>query len=761
MSEFNIIGKRVPKQDGVARVTGRAVYTDDIKLPQMLHGKILRSPLPHARIVNIDTSKAKQIAGVKAVITAADLPRSGFGYGKDNSPLKLDKVRCVGDEVAAVAAIDENTADEALSLIEVEYEELPAVYDPEEALLDGAPVIHEKAKNNISFNWTFNKGDVDRVIEEADVVVQDRFRTQYINACPLEPHICLASFDASGNLTVWVPIHFAFMFRKDVSEVLGIPWSKVRVIQPTIGGSFGSKIDTEPFHFICIALAQKTGKPVKIAFTREEEFLAARPRQPMILDIRMAAKKDGTLLARDVHIISDNGAYNAWGSHALLAAMMSVTSLYRVPNVRFVGDVVYTNKPYGGSVRGFGNPQATFAIESQMDILAEKLGIDPLELRLKNANQPGDVTVQDVKITSCGLVESIQKATERIGWSEKRGKGGNRGVGLAGLIHVGGGARIYKSDGCGAIVKIDDGGDITVIVGSSELGQGSETVQAMMVAEELGASLEDVRVINSDTAIKPWDVGSHASRSTFISGMAIKSAAAKAKRQLFEAAAQKLEARVEDLDSRESKIFVKGSPDRFLTFGQAARAALLRTGGDVIVEKYFYDPPNVEMDRNFFGNVSATYAFGSHAAEVKVDPETGAVEVVRVAAAHDVGRALNPMGLEAQIEGGVAMALGYATMEEIQVKNGVIQNPSLLDYRIPTVQDVPVVDPIIVETLDPDGPFGAKGMGECSTVPTAPAIANAVYDATGVRIKDLPITPEKVLRALEESKATSKDRDSR
>lgn len=757
MSEFNIIGKRIRKQDGVARVTGRAVYTDDIRLPQMLHGKILRSPLAHARIVNIDTSKARRVPGVKAVITAADLPRTGFGYGKDNSPLKLDKVRCIGDEVAAVAAIDENTAEEALSLIQVEYEELPAVYDPEEALREGAPLVHERSKNNISFTWTFNKGDVDRVIDEADVVVEDRFRTQYINACPLEPHICLASFEASGDLTVWVPIHFAFMFRKDVSEVLGIPWSKVRVIQPTIGGSFGSKIDTEPFHFICIALAKVTGKPVKIAFTREEEFLAARPRQPMILDIRQAARKDGTLLARDVHIISDNGAYNAWGSHALLAAMMSVTSLYRVPNVRFVGDVVYTNKPYGGSVRGFGNPQATFAIESQLDILAEKLGMDPLELRLKNANQPGDVTVQDVKITSCGLTESIEKVAQRIGWSEKRGKRGNRGVGLASLIHVGGGARIYKSDGCGAIVKIDDGGDITVIVGSSELGQGSETVQAMMAAEELGAKLEDIRIINSDTAIKPWDVGSHASRSTFISGMAIRGAATQARKQLFEAAASKLEARPEDLESRDSKIFVKGSPERFLTFGQAARAALLRTGGDVIVAKYFYDPPNVEMSKDFFGNVSATYAFGSHAVEVEVDPETGAVDVLRVAAAHDVGRALNPMGLEAQIEGGVAMAVGYATTEEVQVRDGAIQNASLLDYRIPTVRDVPVVEPIIVETVDPEGPFGAKGMGECSTVPTAPAIANAVYDATGVRIKDLPITPEKVLRALEKAKGGTID----
>ncbi len=656
-----------------------------------------------------------------------------------------------------MAAIDDNTAEEALSLIQIEYEQLPAVYDPEEAQREGAPLVHERSKNNVSFSWTFNKGDVEGAIAEADVVVEDRFRTQYINACPLEPHICLASFDQAGNLAVWVPIHFAFMFRKDVAEVMGMPWSKVRVIQPAIGGSFGSKIDTEPFHFICIALAQKTGRPVKIAFTREEEFLAARPRQPMILDIRMAAKKDGTLLARDVHIISDNGAYNAWGSHALFAAMMSVTSLYRVPNVRFVGDVVYTNKPYGGSVRGFGNPQATFAIESQMDILAQKLGIDPLELRLKNANQPGDVTVQDVKITSCGLAESIEKVAQRIGWSEHHGKGGNRGVGVASLIHVGGGARIYKSDGCGAIVKIDDGGDITVIIGSSELGQGSETVQAMMAAEELGARLEDIRVINSDTAIKPWDVGSHASRSTFISGMAIKRAAEQAKKQLFEAAAQKLEARPEDLESLDSKIFVKGSPDRFLTFGQAARADLLRTGGDVIVAKYFYDPPNVELDRGFFGNVSATYAFGSHAAEVKVDPETGAVDVVRIAAAHDVGRALNPMGLEAQIEGGVAMGFGYAMTEELQVKNGVIQNVSLLDYRVPTVQDVPAIDPIIIETIDPIGPFGAKGMGECSTVPTAPAIANAIYDATGVRIKDLPITPEKVLRALEEAKETSKD----
>ncbi len=749
--QFSVIGKRIPKYDGVPKVTGRAVYADDIRLPEMLHGKFLRSPLPHARIISVDTSRARRLPGVKAVITGQDIPKRGFGYGKDRLPLQFEKVRCVGDEVAAVAAVDEHTAREAIDLIRVEYEPLPAVYDPLEAKQPGAPLIHEASKNNVSFVWRFNEGDVDGAMKAADVVLDDEFRTHYINACPIETHVCVARFDPNGDLTIWAPVHFANMYRRDLVECLGLHWAKARVVQTTMGGSFGSKIDIEAIDFMTVLLAQKTGKPVKMMFSREEEFVGARPRQPMILRLRTGATREGKLLARDVHIISDNGAYNAWGSHALLAAMTSFTSLYRVGNVRFAGEVVYTNKPYGGAVRGFGNPQATFAVESHMDMLAERLGMDAVELRLKNANQSGDITAQKLKVTSCGLSECIEQAAQRIGW-EKRGQlGENRGVGTAALVHVGGGARIYKSDGCGAIVKVDEAGGVTVLSGGTELGQGSDTIQAQIAAEVLGVRVEDVTVVNSDTAIKPWDVGAHASRSTFIAGNAVRLAAVKAKEQLLTIAARKLEAREDDLETRDGKVFVKGSPDRCMGIGQVVRYGLLRGGGEVVMASYFYDPPSEEMDEGFKGNLTGTLIFGCQSVEVEVDRATGQVEVKKVVAAHDLGRAINPMSAEGQIEGGVAMALGFTTTEELIVKNGAIQNTTLLDYRIPTVADVPPIETVLVETIDPEGPFGAKGLGETSTVPLAAAIANAVYQATGVRIKELPITPEKILRALDEA----------
>lgn len=746
--EFSVVGKRVPKYDGLAKVTGRAVYADDIKLPQMLCGKILRSPHPHARIVNIDTSKARALPGVKAVITGADTNKKGFGYGKDRMPLKVDKVRCVGDEVAAVAAVDERTAREAINLIRVEYEPLPAVFDPLEAMQPGAPLVHENVKNNISMVWPFSDGDIDAAFQASDVIVEDEFRTQYIHACSMETHVCVARFEPNGDLTVWAPVQFPQIYRRDLAELVGLHWAKLKLIQTTIGGGFGAKIDLEPIDAITVLLARKTGRPVKIVYSRDEEFVATRPRQPTIMRLRLGATRDGKLLARDVHVVSDNGAYNAWGSHGMMVSMMTAVSLYRVQANRFLGQVVYTNKPYGGAVRGFGNPEITFALESQMDILAEKLGMDPLELRLKNANQSGDITPQKVRVTSCGLSECMQEAAKRIGWDKRNELGPGRGVGLATLLHVAGGARIYRSDGCGAVVKVDEAGGVTVMSGSTELGQGGDTVQAQIAAEVLGVPIEDVTLINSDSSIKLWDVGSHASRATFIAGNAVRLAATKAKEQLLSIAARKLEAPVEDLECKGGKVFVKGSPDRFLTVGQVVRYGLLRVGGDVIVGSHFYDPPTEDFDSSFRGNVTAALAFGCQAVEVEVDRETGRVDVKKIVAAHDLGRALNPMLAEGQIEGGVSMGIGFGMTENLIVQDGVVKNATLVDYKIPTVADMPVVEPVLVETIDPEGPFGAKGLGECPTIPTAAAIANAVYQATGVRIKELPITQEKILKAL-------------
>jgi 4-hydroxybenzoyl-CoA reductase alpha subunit len=753
--EYSFVGKRVPKLDAPEKVTGRTVYGHDMKLPQMLYGKILRSEHAHARILNIDTSKAKALPGVKAVITAADIPDMRIGWARDHPVLKADKVRSVRDEVAAVAAVDEDTAREALELIQVEYEELPGVFDPEAAMKPGAPLIHTEAAQNIQekMRQSYYHGDVAKGFQESDVVIEDRFRLPFVTHCCMGTSFCLASFSPSGDLTVWSSTQMPFLYQRDLSVTLGIPASKIRVIKATIGGGFGSKLDMYPFEPICIVLAQRTGRPVKITFSREEEFVSSPTRQPVVCDIKSGAKRDGTLTSREVRMILDNGAYSSWGSTTPLVMMQTISSLYRVPNVKYDVVVAYTNNPYSGAMRGYGNPQATYVVECHIDMLAHELGMDPMELRLKNANQPGDVTGQGVRITTCGLTECIERAAESVSWKEKRAKPGSRGVGMASLIHVGGGARIYPSDGCGSTVKVDDFGKVTLISGSTDMGQGADTVMAQIVAEELGVPVENVSVINTDTDITPWDVGAHASRTTFVAGNAARVAAADAKRQILEGAAENLGEEVENLDIREGKIFRKGEPEEWIPFAKMVRGKHFRPDGDVILARGWYEPPTEKQDKEFRGNISAAYGFAAQAVEVEVDTETGEVRVLKIAAAHDVGRAINPMAVEGQIHGGVSMGLGYGLYEELVVQEGQVLNPNFADYSLPTVLDMPEIECIIVETDDPEGPFGAKGMAEPACIPTAPAIANAVYDAVGVRIRDLPITPEKVLKALKEKEA--------
>ena len=758
--EFSFVGKRVPKLDAPGKVTGQIAYGHDMKLPRMLYGKILRSEYAHARILNIDTSKAKALPGVRAVITAEDIPDMRIGWARDHPVLKSGKVRSVRDEIAAVAAVDEDTASEALQLIKVEYEELPGVFDPEEAMKPGAPVIHADAPNNIQekMRQSYYHGDVEKGFSESDVVIEDRFTLPFVTHCCMGTSFCLADFSPTGDLTVWSSTQMPFLYQRDLSTVLGIPASKIRVIKATIGGGFGSKLDMYPFEPICVLLAQRTGCPVRITFTREEEFVASPTRQPVICDIKSGAKRDGTLTARQVSMILDNGAYSSWGSTTPLVMMVTISSLYRVPNVKYDVAVAYTNNPYSGAMRGYGNPQATFVVESHMDMLAHELGMDPMEFRLKNANQPGDVTGQGVKITTCGLTECIEKAAESVSWKEKRAKPGGRGVGMASLIHVAGGARIYPSDGCGSTVKVDDFGKVTLISGSTDMGQGADTVMAQIVAEELGVPVANVTVVNTDTDITPWDVGAHASRTTFVAGNSARLAAMDAKRQILEGAAENLGEKAEDLDMKEGKIFRKGEPEESIPFEKMVRSKHFRPDGDVILARGWYEPPTERQDKEFRGNISAAYGFATQAVEVEVDTQTGEVRVLKIAAAHDVGRAINPMAVEGQIHGGISMGLGYGLYEELVVQEGQVLNPNFADYALPTALDMPEIDTIIIETDDPAGPFGAKGMAEPACIPTAPAIANAVYDAVGVRIKDLPITPEKVLKALKEKKESEEER---
>ncbi len=746
----SVIGRRLPKPDALAKATGRAEYIDDLVQPQQLYGKILRSPFPHARIVNIDTTKALQLPGVKAVLTAKDIPGNRLGFGLDNEGLKKNKVRYIGDEVAAVAAIDEATAIEALEIIKVDYEILPAVFDPFKAMEEGAPLVHEGKKSNLSMRYNFVAGDPENALEKAEVVVTNRFELPFVTSGCMGTHGCLASFNADGNLTVWTVNQAPFLYQHELAEALGMSGSKIRVIQPTIGGGFGTRLDVYPYELACVMLAKKTGRPVKIVFTREEEFIASRNRQPMVIDLTTGADRAGRLVARAARVICDNGAYNSWGVTVPVVGMHAISSLYQVPNVRYQAENIYTNNPYSGSMRGYGNPQSTFAVETQMDELAEKLGMDPLEFRLLNTNKPGEITPQKMKITTCGLPECLTGAAESIAWKEKRGAQTGRGVGMAAVHHVGGGARVYRSDGCGIVVKIDDMGRVTAFTGATDIGQGSDGVVVQIVAETLGIKPENVQVVNNDTDLTPWDVGSHASRTTFIAGNAARLAAEKAREKVLEGAAKILKLSSERLVIKNGKIFDREDTNNCVDFSKVVRSIHFQQGGQMVIGEAFYDPPTEMQDKEFMGNVSAAYAFGAHAVEVEVDQLTGRVKILDYVAAHDLGRAINPMAVEGQIDGGVTMGLGYALSEEMLVREGKILNPNFLDYRVLTASDAIRIKKILVETNDSEGPYGAKGIGEPCLIPVAAAVANAIYDAIGVRIRSLPMTPEKILSALKE-----------
>jgi CO/xanthine dehydrogenase Mo-binding subunit len=748
--EYSVIGHRVPKYDAVQKITGRANYMIDLKLPGMLYGKILRSRHPHARIKKIDKSGAEALPGVFAVITAADTPRIKFGFMKDNLPLKDKKVLSYRDEVAAVAAVDEETASRAIELIDVEYEQLTPFFDPLEAMKARAPPLHDESESNIvNLPFRFKHGDPDKVFERKDVVsVENTFRLHFITHSALGTMGVLASFSPDGSLTVWSNTQAPFMYQRELGEALGIPAEKVRVIQPYIGGSFGRGMDVYPVDVIAALLSMKTGRPVKIVFSREEDLSFSPTRQPAVIKIRTGASNEGKLFARKVEVILDVGAYVSWGAFDARVMMATCTGQYRVENIEFVALPVYTNNPYSGTMRGAGNPQINFAIESQMDILAERLGIDPLDFRLRNVNRPGDVTTQGMKIGTCSMEETLKIAAKEIGWKGRHKAGKNLGIGFSTLFHVAGGARVYRSDGCGATIRIDDFGKVTVLTGASEIGTGSDTSIAQIVAQELGVPLSRVELVNTDTSVKPWDVGIHASRMTFVGGNAALLAARRAKEQLLRLAAEELGGDPSDMTIDDGLIISRANPRKSIDYAKLVRRAHFREGGTMVASTAFYDPPTEMADpETQMGNISAAYAFGTQAVMVRADPETGKLEVLKVVAVHDAGRVLNPIGAEGQVEGGVLMSLSYALSEELLLEDGAVLNPSFADYKLLTIGEVPEIKVMFVGEPDPAGPFGAKGVGEHGCIPTAAAVANAVYDALGARLYELPLLPEKVLRA--------------
>ena len=756
MEPFVNVGKRIPKTDAVHKVTGRAQYIQDLSLPGMLYGKILFSKYAHARIVHIDTSRAEKLLGVRAVITAQNTPEIRFGFYKDNVALKSGKVRSYRDEVAAVAAVDPDAAAEAVRLIRVEYEPLPGVFDPFEAMKESAPLVHEEHKGNVlKLPWKFVAGEPDHARERSAHVVEDRYEVTWVTHCCMGSSGCVAVFDVRNKLTLHSTTQIPHLAIRDFNNALvkmGIDNPKTRIVKTSIGGAFGSKLDTHPFEYIAVLLAHRTHKPVKIVFDRTEEFFATPGRQPAVIDIAQGCDTEGRLTFRDVRMVLDNGAYTSWGATTPSVMMMPVSSLYKVPNVRYSAKCVYTNNIYSQAMRGYGNPQATFAIESQIDHLAEAAGMDPYEFRVLNANEPGETTPQEFKITSCGLCDCLDAVARNLNWKTKRqGKGTmRRGVGMASLIHVGGGARVYKSDGCGTIIKMDDYGKVDLFTGATDIGQGSETVIAQVAAEELGLFVDDVNVIDYDTDVCPWDVGVHASRTTFVACNSALGAARKIKAQILEMASRTLATDPNDLVMARRMVRSKSNPDLAIKIEKLLRDAHFSLGGRMLMAEYFYDPPNENLNKEFKGNLSMAYSYGAHGVEVEVDTATGKVRILDYVAAHDVGRAINPMLLEGQVQGGALMGVGYALTERLILDKGEVMNPNFRDYKVLTAADAVRVRPVIVETEDSEGPFGAKGIGEPGCVPSAPALANAIYDAVGVRIRELPITPEKILRALKE-----------
>jgi CO/xanthine dehydrogenase Mo-binding subunit len=747
---LGVVGKPVPKRDGAEKVTGRTRYLHDLELPRLAHAKILRSRYPHARLVRIDTSRAVALPGVLAVITGVDVEDHRFGFVKDHPALKWDKVRCVRDEVAAVAAETAAIAEEALELIHVDYEELPAVFDPAAALEAGAPLVHDELGTNVvPLCHHFAHGDVDGAFAEAAVVVEGEYRLNFVTTACLGTMVAIADWDAADRLTVWSTTQVPFLYQRELAHALGIGGDRIRVIQPPVGGNFGRGLDLYPIDVIACHLSRRLRRPVKIVFERLEEFIASPTREPCRIRLRTAADGEGRLLARDAHVTIDNGAYVSWGSTTPYVMLSTTAGLYRCPRVRFDSTIVYTNNPYSGSMRGYGNLESTFAVESQMDELAERLGLHPLEIRRRNVVKSGDVNPQGFLITSCAMAECLEAVAEAIAAEPLAPPAGwRRGIGFAAMFHVAGGARVYRSDGCGALLKIDDFGKVSLITGASEVGQGSETVLAMIVAETLGIPFERVDVVSSDTAVTPWDVGAHASRTTFIAGNAARLAALGLRDKLLAMAAEQLEEPPARLDLAGGVVFVKDAPDRCLPYERVVRAGHYRDGGRTLMAEAFYDPPTQMLDKDLRGNISAAYGFAAQAVLLDVDPETGRVEVRKIVSAHDVGRALNPLAAEGQIHGGIHMGLGYALSEQLVVRDGHVLTPTFMDYAVVKAEDMPDLVVRLIESGDAEGPFGAKGLGEAGVIPVAAAVANAVRNAIGVRFTELPITPERVYEAL-------------
>lgn len=782
MAEYDVISTGAPRIDAPDKSTGRALYIDDMSLPGMLYGAMLQSPYAHAKIIGIDTSAAEKLPGVKAVVTSKDTGSVKFGVSParyDETIFCEDKVRQIGDNVAAVAATDLETAIKAASLIKVAYEELPAVFTIEEAMAEDAPLIHEAFPRNISAEVHQEFGSVEEAFKKCDLIKTSTLTNKRQDCAFIEPPGCIAHFDSSGTLHLFSSTQVPHYVQRTVAMVLKLPVGKVRVVKPYVGGGFGAKAAANHMELAACLLSVKTGKPVKMIFNREQIFLHGRSRHQFFHTMTTGVKKDGTIMALKHECYLNGGAYSSFGIATIYYAGSLLGGPYRLPNMKYDAYRIYTNLPTCGAQRGHGGVIARACWEQQLDMIAEELGMDPLEIRLKNMMFTGDVTCNDLNMSSLGMKECIEAVRDTSEWKKKKGKlPKGKGIGMAcGFFVSGAGFPIYRSDtyhGTVIIKLSEDGGTAMVYTASAEIGQGSDTAFAMIAAEALGIPLDCIRLVSGDTDFGV-DLGAYSSRQTLMTGQATKEAAENVKGQVLEVLSQELNVPVEDMDIKKGVIVFKTEKPDFsairtryikehrgwtdnpgtdepLTFREASRIAFLARGSIVGTGKY--KPP--ELGGKFKGaavGTSPAYGCSAMVLELSVDEETGKITIDKVVDAHDCGRAINRASVEAQMEGAIFMGLGEALYEEVKFDNkGRVRNADLAEYKMPTALDMPRIEAIIVESNEPNGPFGAKEVGEGAIMPCIPAVLNALYDAVGVRMNELPLTPERVYQAIQEAK---------
>lgn len=754
---FEVIGKPYPKKDARVKVTGNCRFGGDISVAGMLHGKLLRSPHAHARILNIDTSKAERLKGVRSVITGKDFPGIWYGnfmHTRDYLPLSIDRVRYIGEEVAAVAAVDEETAWEALDLIEVDYEPLPAVFDPEEAMKEGAPLLYDNKPGNISCisDWAFGDEGVEKAFAESYLVKENTFRTQSIKHGMLETHTCIGTWDSDGKITLESNKQSPYVAWRQLAMGLGIDPNRVRIKQTFIGaGNSGGKQEALAMDFAAVMLSKNTGKPVRIVHTMEEVLMMGHMRHAFKINMKIGVNKEGLIRAVDCLAIADGGAHSSIGqlSIYLMGAWMMIA--YKIPNIRYKCSRVYTNKSFAGALRGHVVPQSRFAFEGVMDDIADELGLDHFEIRRRNAATPGYVAPNGFKITSCGFQEALQKAKDVSGWEKKKGKLPKyHGIGLGANGFISGG-NIMGLSACSAMLKVQEDGTVALQTGATEVGQGCDTVLPMIVAEVLGIEPDDVSFALVDSDVTPVDGGTWGSRVTFYAGNAVKVAAMDARNQLAKVAAEILQAKEEDLVFRKKKISVRNT-EKSIELDRLVRLCQNKRGMSIMGRGYYNAPcGNLDFSTGK-GNFSPAYSFYAMVTEVEVDPETGQVEILGTWTAHDGGVELNPMLVRGQLIGSAVMHIGQTLFEGIiRDEKGKTLNTSFTDYKMATFMDIPKSQALYsMHIVDPEGPFGAKEAGEGSSGPVIASIANAIKDAIGVRFLELPITPEKIVRAIRE-----------